>query len=133
MKYLLLFVLLITSGCSSVSVGNNPITRINRLHKPVYLADIKKLYAPLNHGHSSFMSVELKGDTQEMWFWFLPSEDAKSDSFSGNPDQFEVPFITIGNVDDPDSQQVVWPKKYVGQSLKNDYSDVYKDLLDVKK
>ena len=129
MKYHLLALFILLSGCSSVVADSNPIEKIDRLHKPVHIAEIKKLFGSLSNGHGSFVWVKLKDKNNEMWFWFLPSEDAKSDQFDGNPNQFEILFITIGNEDNPDSQKVVWPQKYIGQQLENVFNAAYKDLL----
>ena len=129
MKYLVFFTLLILFGCSSASTVNSQIQKIDQLHKPVHLAEIKKIFGSLSVGHGSYMSVELKGNKKEMWFWFLPSEEAKSEQFEEDSDQFEVSFITIGIADDPDSQQIVWPKKYVGLPLEKVSEDVYRILM----
>ncbi len=95
---------------------------LNTLVRPLHVYDAKKICGKLNTGHGPYLWCALSKDGKEAWFWFIPRENVSMD-------EFEVAFITEGEADDPDTQEVVWPNEMRDESLDQVYKTVYKNFI----
>jgi hypothetical protein len=119
--------LLLTLGFFVICMGLAGFTfgagdAIHDIKKPFHVADARKVFGKLKNGHGPYLWSSSPDGKTDIWFWFLPHRGSDA---SDSHNELEIVFISEGEADNPDTQQVVWPDAFSNMPLKQVYQQVY--------
>lgn len=127
MKTFLLAALVLLGSATYANTGSDIEAKVQTLKPGAHIGDARKIYGNLQNGHGPYFWIEDTKAGKDIWLWFIP--DGKDDPDQTEIDQFEIPFISSGKSDDPDSQSIIWPEALKGKPIAQVYKDIYKNFI----